>query len=138
MIVEIIVRFLAALLAVLVIRKKYPNKDHAFWRMGLLIAALIYVAFAVFGGFWENLPMELGGVIIYGLFAFLSKKYTLYWLALGWVLHICWDVFLHSSATTPYVPDWYAGTCIGFDIVIAGYILYLIYTKLSVKAMATS
>lgn len=129
MIIEIIIGFVLASIAVLIIRKIYPQKDHAFWRMGLLIAALIYVGFAVLGANWEHLPMELGGVLIYGLFAFLSKKYTLYYLAIGWLLHICWDVFLHRGTTTPYVPDWYPGACIGFDVVIAGYILFLIYQK---------
>jgi len=138
MIVEIIVGFLAALLAVYIIRKVYPNKDHAFWRIGLLIAALIYVGFAVFGASWEHLPMELGGVLIYGFIAFLSKKHTLYWLAFGWIIHVCWDLFLHSGTTTPYVPDWYPGACLGFDLVIGGYIIYLIFAKRPTKATITS
>jgi len=61
------------------------------------------------------------------------REYTLHWLALGWALHICWDVFLHSQNSTPYVPEGYPGLCMGFDIVIAGYILYLIRERAGIR-----
>lgn len=77
----------------------------------------------------EFMPLEIGGVVLYGMFALLSKRYTPHWLAAGWALHMCWDVFLHSPSTTPYVPNGYAMACLGFDIVIAGYIAWLIWKK---------
>lgn len=125
MIYEIIVGAVLAIIAVFIVRQIYPNKDHAFWRMGLIIAAVIYVGFLLFAKDAAYLFMELGGVLLYGTFAFLSKRYSLYWLSAGWILHIAWDVFLHSPSTTPFVPHWYAGACIGFDIIIALYIFWL-------------
>lgn len=125
MLLEIIIGILLAALSVAIIAKTYPKKDHAFWRMGLLIAALIYVGFALFGQSWEYLPIELIGLAFYGAFVWLSKKYALYWLALGWALHIGWDVFLHSGSETAFVPSWYPGICLGFDILIAIYIFWL-------------
>ena len=121
--------FLLALPIIFAARKLFPLKDHSFWRWGLVIAALIYVVFVLMDSAMNHLPMELGGVAIYSLFAWLSKKYTLHWLAVGWALHICWDVFLHSGQLTPYVPAGYAVTCIGFDIAIAGYIGWLIWER---------
>ena len=129
MLVEIIVGIVLAACSVAIVAKVYPEKDHVVWQTGLLIAALIYVGFAVVGQSWTDLPLELFGVILYGIFVFLSKKYTLYWLAIGWVLHVCWDVFYHTEAA--FVPSWYPGVCLGFDIMIALYILWLLQKHLA-------
>jgi hypothetical protein len=125
MLIEIIIGILLAAISVAIVNKVYPNKDHAFWQMGLLIAAFIYVGFAIIGKSWSHLPVELIGVVLYGTFVWLSKKYTLYWLAVGWALHICWDIFLHNGTDTAFVPSWYPAVCLGFDIVIALYIVWL-------------
>jgi len=127
--IPLTIGFLLALPIIFVVRKAFPFKDHAFWRVGLIIAALIYVVFVLISGTTTHLPMEIGGVVIYSVFAWLSKKYTLHWLAAGWALHMCWDVFLHSAQSTPYVPAGYAVACIGFDIAIAGYIGWLIWER---------
>lgn len=123
--------FLLGLGSVLLLRRLYPYRDHLVWRTALIIAALIYVGFVIVAGELAHFAVELTGVIIYGTFAWLSKKYGLYWLALGWALHICWDVLLHSPHKTPYVPEFYPGLCMGFDIVIAIYICFLIRERKS-------
>jgi hypothetical protein len=122
MIITIIIGIIAAIISVWIIRQVSPKREHDFWRFGLIVAALIYVGFSVFGQAWEYLPMELGGVLIYSAFAFLSKKHTQYWLALGWLLHVSWDIFLPIHQHAEFVPSWYPGVCLGFDIVIAVYI----------------
>ena len=122
MLIEIIIGILLAAICVFAVAKIYPNKDHAFWRVGLLLAALVYVVFALIGKAWDYLPIELGGVLLYGIFVWFSKKHALYWLAAGWALHIGWDVFLHTDPELAFVPSWYPGICLGFDIVIAIYI----------------
>lgn len=126
MIVSIIIGIVIAIICVFLVHKIFPNKDHAFWRVGLVIAALIYVVFALIGQNTNYLPIEVGGVLLYGLFAFLSKKHSLYWLAVGWFLHIGWDVFLHIGSSTSFVPLGYAESCLGFDIIIAAYICWLV------------
>ena len=130
MIIEILLGILLAILSVLAVAKIYPNKDHAFWRTGLIVAALIYVGFAVVGQSWEHLPLEVAGVAIYGLFVWLSKRYALFWLALGWLFHVAWDLFLPVHSYAAFVPSWYPGICLGFDLVIAAYIFW-VYQKRS-------
>ncbi len=129
MIIEIIIGFIAALISVWLVRSNYPKKDHAFWRMGLIIAALIYVAFALYELNWSWLQIELGGVLLFGAFALLSKRHSLIWLGIGWGLHIGWDIFLHSEGHPGFVPSWYPGACLGFDIVIAVYIVRLYFER---------
>jgi len=126
MIISIIIGMACAIICVYFAQRTFPNKDHAFWRVGLVIAAIIYVAFALIGRNNAYLPIEIGGVFFYGLFAFLSKKHSLYWLAIGWLFHIGWDMFLHAGPNTPFVPLGYPEACIGFDIMIAAYICWLI------------
>jgi len=126
MIVSIIIGVLLAFICIYLAQRFFPNKEHAFWRFGLVVAALIYVAFALIGRNHTYLPIEIGGVLLYGLFAFLSKKYSLYWLAIGWLFHIGWDMFLHTGSNTSYVPLGYPESCIGFDMIIAAYVFWLI------------
>jgi len=115
-----------ALILVFVVKKIFPHKQIAFWQFGLLIAALAYVVFVLLNGKdIQNLPLELGGLFFFSFLIFLSAKYSPYFLSLGWALHIGWDSLLHSYASTPYVPLHYIEACIGFDIVISLYIVYL-------------
>lgn len=122
MLIEIILGILIAIISVFLIARLYPNRDHAFWRVGLIVAALIYVLFALLRNGISYLPLELGGLFFYGIFVWLSKRKALYWLAVGWGLHIGWDILLHTNPAMPFVPSWYPGVCLGFDIVIALYI----------------
>lgn len=126
LIIEIIAGIGIASIYAYLVHRIIPDKAPAFWRTGLVVAALIYVAFAIIGSRPDALPLEILGLAIYSVFALLSKKYTLHWLALGWGLHVLWDILLHSHEHTSYVPHWYPGVCLGFDIVIAVYILVLI------------
>ena len=45
------------------------------------------------------------------------------WLALGWTAHVVWDVALHLERAQPVVGAWYPLACIGFDLIVAGYLL---------------
>ena len=83
----ILLGLVSGIICIILAKKLYPNKDHAAWRSGLVIAALVYVGFSIFADF-KNIGIELLGVLIYGVFAFLSKKHSLIWLSLGWLLHV--------------------------------------------------
>lgn len=118
--VEIIIGIIAAAILVFVARKK----EISFWRYALVIGALIYVGFAIVGQQWDWLPIELGGVLLYSFFVFLSFRFSILFLALGWALHVVWDLGLHFGGHPGYVPDWYPGACLGFDLLIAGYLVW--------------
>lgn len=127
MLVDILIGLLLAALGVLLGRYYIPKRDILFWRNGLVIAALIYIAFAIIGSAWDFLLLEFIGLIIYGTFAFLAVRHHLLWLAAGWGLHIIWDLYLHAGPDTTFVPAWYPGLCLGFDIIIAAYVFYCWY-----------
>ena len=91
---------------------------------GLLVAALIYVGFATIRGNPDWILIELVGVAIYGVCAFLTYRISPFWLAAGWGFHPAWDVLLHlSGAGQTIAPYWYVIACISFDLLVAVYIV---------------
>lgn len=88
--------------------------------IGLTVAALVYVGFAVSGGTLKELLIELVGVVLFGMFAVLGIRQSPYFLALGWVIHVSWDLLLHPIDISTFTPWWYPAACIGFDLVVAG------------------
>ena len=91
---------------------------------GLLIAALIYVGFAVTWGNGNWILVELAGVAAYGIFAFLTYRFSSLWLAAGWGVHPAWDALLRLIGPGQTIaPYWYAIACISFDILVAAYIV---------------
>jgi hypothetical protein len=91
---------------------------------GLVVAALIYVGFAVFGGAGVRwLALETLGVGLYSALAALGLYRTSWWLAVGWLVHPAWDAGLHLlGGGSEFAPQWYAVACISFDVLVAGYI----------------
>lgn len=88
---------------------------------GLLLACLVYLGFAVFGGATITwIGIEAAGLAIYGLFVVLGYRRHWHWIAAGWALHILWDLALHSSGPgMAYTPSWYPAICLGFDLAAA-------------------
>ena len=90
---------------------------------GLVVAALIYVGFAVAGAGAAWIAAELGGAVIFTGLAVLGLKRSPMSLAVGWALHPAWDAGLHligEGAT--FAPTWYVVVCISFDLLVGGYI----------------
>ncbi len=134
MIIDLAIGAVLALIPLLIVKKFFPKRQVVFWQFGLLIAALAYIGFVLINGKdHQYLPLELGGLAFFSLLVFLSNKYSLYFLSLGWAMHIGWDSLLHSYTATPYVPLHYIEACIGFDIVISGYIFWLASSKIRLQ-----
>ena len=121
MILEILIGIVGAIILIIAGIKLYPHKMPLVWSQGLFFAALIYVGFAAFGQNTEWIKIELLGVLIYGAFAWLAVKKSVLFLSAGWGLHVLWDILLHPGGHPGYVPNWYPGACLGFDIVIAAF-----------------
>lgn len=94
------------------------------WAQGLVIAALIYVLFAVVGWHLDWVLYELLAVVICLLFVYLAFNHSVYWLSLGWGLHPIWDIYVHLIGPASHVaPSWYAVVCLSFDIFVAAHII---------------
>ena len=112
---------LATVLILLARRSGNYSKEKRVYATALVVAALIYVGFGLFSDSIGWKIVELIGVPVYALFAWLGMKKSGWFLALGWALHVFWDASLHGTST-PFVPSFYIGLCLGFDLLVAGYL----------------
>ncbi len=92
--------------------------------VGLVVAALIYVGFAVAWAGQAWIAAELGGVVVFAGLAVLGLKRSPMSLAIGWALHPVWDAGLHLVGEgAAFAPAWYVVACISFDLLVAAYVL---------------
>jgi hypothetical protein len=91
--------------------------------IGLVLAAIVYVPFAIAAGTRHDVFIEVCGVALFGVLAILGTRSSAYFLAAGWAAHGAWDVVLHPIGSPTYAPWWYPVACIGFDIVVAAALL---------------
>ncbi|NMG10261.1 DUF6010 family protein [Brasilonema sp. UFV-L1] len=115
---------LVGAIAFLALAQIQPNQESRTLAVGLVVAALIYIGFAMGGGasqLW--IAIEVAGVGVYGLLAVLGLRYSKWWLMLGWMTHPLWDIKLHmANIGATFTPHWYAIACVSFDLLIAAYI----------------
>lgn len=111
-------------LFVLLARRRKRHGEIRLLALGLVVAALIYIVLALAAGADRGwLALETAGVGLFGLLAWLGLRTSLWWLALGWAAHVGWDVGLHLDQMQTFVPAWYPLLCVGFDLVVAGFLL---------------
>ena len=99
-----------------------PERELRLYALSLVIAALVYVGFTARGAAPSWLALELAGLAVFTLLAWLALKISALILALAWAAHAVWDVALHKLLDVAFVPDWYPLVCAGFDLLLAGYI----------------
>lgn len=120
-----------------VVAGRSPDRTAHLFAHALVVAAFIYVAFAMASMESAWLAVEIAGLLIFVGFASLGLKRSLSWLWLGWALHILWDVGIHLVAEASFVPAWYPVLCIGFDAVVSYHVYRMQSThKQSARAVA--
>jgi hypothetical protein len=114
-----------SLLLARVASRKDARAERAVYAIGLLVAALLYLGFALGGGASGKwVTAEAVGVALYGIAALVGFARWPAVLAAGWAAHVGWDVLLHlDGAGAAYTPAWYPWLCVSFDLVIAGAVL---------------
>ena len=91
---------------------------------GLVIAAAIYVIFAVVAGEWDWVGIESLGVALFSVVAVVGRGRREWLLALGWLIHPLWDLGLHHFfGVSMFAPAWYVWGCLGFDVVVGAFLL---------------
>lgn len=129
-IAQLVLGALACLPFVLLARAAGPRRELTIYAAALVLAALVYVGFAVAGGAtlgWTLL--EVGGLVLFSLAGLLALKGHVRALVLGWVFHPVWDMFLHTLPRAGFVPEWYVLACAGFDLFLAAYLVLFVRRK---------
>jgi hypothetical protein len=103
------------------------DRDRALYPTALIVIAAYYVLFAVMGGSTEALVAELAvGAIFVGL-AVAGFKSTLWFAAAGIFGHGVFDIFHGYAIHNAGMPIWWPGFCSSIDIVIGGYLGWMLY-----------
>lgn len=121
-IIQILIGALCCLVFILVARQAGLKREAIIYAVALVVAASIYGGFAALAGALTWLAIEVGGLVLFSLVSLLGLRTSMWFLVLGWAAHTVWDVFLHKVVNVGFVPEWYPGMCLGFDLVLAGYI----------------
>ncbi len=105
--------------------RSQPDAGRRLYTIGLVVTPLIYFVFALAGRAGaRSLALEAAGVLLYGAAAWIGYRWSATVLALGWALHVVWDVALHlQGAGALYTPDWYPWGCASFDLMVGGAVL---------------
>jgi len=111
-----------ALLYVTIARRRPPVGERLVLAWGLVVAAAVYMVFAIRTGSLQWIGLELLGLAVFSAIAAAGAWRWSSLLVVGWVAHVGWDVLLHGAAT-PFVPSWYPALCVGFDLVVAAAII---------------
>jgi hypothetical protein len=112
---------LGALFAVAA-RRRDNQRELRIFGVGLVVAALIYVGLVLPCADAGWLGLEAAGVAIFGGVAWFASRRPAA-MATGWLAHVGWDVGLHLDRAQSVVGPWYPLGCIGFDLIVAGFIL---------------
>lgn len=120
----VLLGLLGAIIFLIICRVVTPETQTRTLSVGLIVAAFIYVGFAILGqasAAW--IAVEVAGVAIYSLFAVLGWHSSRWWLMVGWLLHPVWDLGLHFyERGASFTPAWYVLMCLSFDLLVAAYI----------------
>ncbi|MGP1385072.1 MAG: DUF6010 family protein [Thainema sp.] len=117
-ILALLLGLLGAAIFLIICRVVTPETQTQTLAVGLMVAAFIYIGFAILGqasAAW--ISVEVAGIAIYGLFAVLGLYSSRWWLMVGWLLHPVWDLGLHFyERSASFAPAWYVLMCLSFDL----------------------
>lgn len=123
MLIPIVVGAVLGGLFALLARRRGETGELRLFGLGLVVSALIYVGLALAATDARWLVVEAAGVALFAGLAWLGVQHARWWLALGWTAHVGWDVGLHLDRAQPLVGAWYPLFCVGFDLIVAGFLL---------------
>lgn len=112
----------ALALIMIALWRRYSDWEVPFAAALLCAAALFYPFVGLIQGVsLLAMPIAITAVVFMSLLCWLGYRSSLWFLALGWGLHGIWDLVVPLMENVDHMPHWYAGLCIGFDIVVGAY-----------------
>ena len=84
----------------------------------------------------ESMPAEIFACVAGVGLAVLGARYSIWFLALGWLLHGPWDLVVPRLEDVSHMPSWYAGLCLGFDLYAGAYCALRAMGRFPVRAAA--
>ncbi len=105
----------------------------AFHAVALALIAAIYLGFALMDGRISIAILEWTVGTVFVVLALLGLWQAPVLLAIGLILHGCWDLAHRPHGITTRLPVWYPPFCAAYDFVFAGVFLLLAH-RLATRA----
>lgn len=117
---------IAGLVLVFYLRRYDDRKKLHIASVALFLAAFIYILFALYEFHPLWIMVEVTGLLLFLMFIWMGYQYSFWFLSMGWLLHVVWDVGFHPAEAAPYIPHWYPWLCVGFDVIAALYVAVIL------------
>jgi hypothetical protein len=102
------------------------DQDRGFYPVVLVVSASYYDLFAVMGGSTRVLSLETLAMAVFIVASLVGFKTSLWLVVTAFVGHGVFD-FVHSILiANPGVPTWWPKFCLGYDIMAASYLGWLL------------
>jgi hypothetical protein len=101
-------------------------RDTAFGLLAILLGmiASVYLGYALADGRLRAFQVEYVGMVVFaGLATIALARDSAALLALGYLAHGLWDLLHHRRGVEVRMPWWYVPLCLGYDTVVAIYVV---------------
>ena len=101
-------------------------RDTAFGLLAILLGmiASVYLGYALADGRLRAFQVEYVGIMAFTALATIAlARHSALLLALGYLAHGLWDLLHHGRGVDIRMPWWYVPLCLGYDTVVAIYVL---------------
>jgi hypothetical protein len=106
------------------------DRDRAFYPVLAIVIASYYGLFAIMGGSTTTLTAESIVIAAFVLISILGFKLNLWLIVAALFAHGVFD-FIHGHLIrNPGVPAWWPGFCLTYDIAAAGYLAWILTSRL--------
>jgi hypothetical protein len=102
------------------------SADTAFGLLAILLGmiASVYLGYALNDGRLRAFQVEYVGIVAFTALATIAlARHSAALLALGYLAHGLWDLVHHRRGVDTRMPWWYVPVCLGYDTVVALYVL---------------
>jgi hypothetical protein len=109
------------------------DRDRAFYPVLAMVIASYYGLFAIMGGSTVTLLTESIAIAAFVSVAILGFRLNLWYVVAALLAHGIFD-FIHASLIpNPGVPSWWPGFCLTYDIAAAGYLAWILRSRLEAR-----
>jgi len=110
------------------------DRDRGFYPVVLIVIALLYDLFAAMAGSAQALGLDTLAMVVFVVAAVVGFKTSLWLVVAALVGHGLFD-FVHSYLiTNPGVPVWYPSFCLGYDVMAAFYLGWLLTRRHTIRS----
>ena len=105
------------------------DRDRSFYPTVLTVIATYYVLFAVMGGSYDVLVIEILVAVGFFLAAIMGFSRSLWVVAAALIAHGVFDYIHHALIDNSAVPDWWPGFCLAIDATLGLWLAGILWKR---------